>query len=106
MQVVGFHRASPSATLDNIQYNNLFITKCQAKNDKNLTTPKDARHIITPAVKTPKKIDKNDLENLISKRPAIKAPVQAPVIGSGIATNKNKPKTSNLLTFLLLFSAF
>ena len=48
--------------------------------------------IISPAVSTPKKINKSDFLGFIPNNTAIRLPVQAPVPGSGMATKRNKPR--------------
>ena len=51
--------------------------------------------MIIPAVITPRVAARNDFFLSIFKSAAIKHPVQAPVPGSGIPTNKNKPQYFN-----------
>ena len=46
--------------------------------------------IIIPAISIPKAIIGNDFFILMSVRAAISAPVQPPVPGRGIATNKSR----------------
>ena len=56
---------------------------------------------IIPAVRTPKTIGGIAFFGGKSKKFAIKEPTQAPVPGSGIATNKNKPKAAKFCNFSL-----
>ena len=42
-----------------------------------------------------------NFQQFLSKKFAIKEPTQAPVPGSGIATNKNKPKAAKFCNFSL-----
>ena len=46
---------------------------------------------ITPAISTPRKIDSNARLKLIPRTTAATEPVQAPVIGRGVATNNTSP---------------
>ena len=50
-----------------------------------------AQVTITPAINIPMKIDKKACLNFSPKRTAISEPVQAPVMGRGIATNSTRP---------------
>ena len=54
------------------------------------------------ARKIPQRIAGIDFLNLIPKRAAIKAPVQAPVPGSGIPTKRRIPKNSYYCILSLL----
>lgn len=53
--------------------------------------------IIIPAISIPKAIIGNDFFILMSVRAAISAPVQPPVPGRGIATNKSRPQSRQRL---------
>jgi hypothetical protein len=65
-----------------------------------LITPKAHNEdTIIPAAITPRTIEIKAYLNLILKRVAAITPVQAPVIGSGIATRIKSPKDSYLITF-------
>ena len=57
-----------------------------------VTTLPVAANIIHPAVNTPKTNGIQAFLNGTCRKFAIKEPTQAPVPGSGIATNKNNPK--------------
>ena len=57
--------------------------------------------IIIPAISIPKAIIGNDFFILMSVRAAISAPVQPPVPGRGIATNKSRPQSRQRLIFSL-----
>ena len=67
-------------------------------------------YIITVAKRIPKKIASEDFLMSTFNKDAIKAPVHAPVPGSGIPTNNNNPRNSNFLIVSLfpiaLFSSF
>lgn len=66
-----------------------------------LTTLPVAIKIIIPATRTPSAKGKNAFFTGIFKKLAINEPTQAPVPGSGIATNKNRPKDAKVCNLLL-----
>jgi len=57
---------------------------------------------ITPAIKTPIEIATNERIKPKSNKKATTLPVQAPVMGKGIATKRSNPKSSSLSTNRLL----
>lgn len=59
--------------------------------------PYEIIDIIIVASINPHIIAGNDFLNFISRREAIKEPVHAPVPGSGIPTNRTKPRNSYFL---------
>jgi len=59
--------------------------------------------MIIPAIKTPKLIITSAFFFSIPKTKAISAPLQAPVKGSGIATNGKRVQTAYFSTFLECF---
>ena len=61
---------------------------------------------IRPAVRTPRAIARELFFLSIPRNQAPRHPVQAPVIGSGIATNIESPMYPYLLTSFLTFSTF
>jgi hypothetical protein len=71
-------------------------------NRKKPKKPYDTPLRINPAITTPKNIDGSAYFSLISKRSAIREAVQAPVPGSGIATNNMSPTEANFKTFFVL----
>jgi hypothetical protein len=60
--------------------------------------PIQAKLTIIPANKTPKIIAGKANRNLMPKRKAATLPVQAPVTGKGIMTNRTNPKASYFST--------
>ena len=62
--------------------------------------------MIKPAINTPSAIIGNALLNLMSSNAAIKAPVQPPVPGIGIATKRRSPQDLYLKTLSLFFAVF
>jgi len=66
-------------------------------------TPTVAKSTIAPAIMTPKLIIVSAFLKGMPKTKATKHPVQLPVIGKGIATNKSKAKSLNLSTLILCF---
>lgn len=57
--------------------------------------------MIIPAIRMPRAIIGKDFFILMSVRAAISAPVQPPVPGRGMATNKSRPQSRQRLTFSL-----
>ena len=58
------------------------------------------------AARTPAKIEIKALLRFISSRDATRAPVQAPVPGSGIATKRKSPHVAYFVILSLFLSAF
>jgi len=74
---------------------------------ESLITPAVTKLTITPAINTPKIISKKAFLIGTPKTKAAKAPVQAPVKGKGMATNKIKASSLNFWNFLeCLFLVF
>jgi hypothetical protein len=71
------------------------IKTCQPNSVAKVTT--------IPAINTPIEIATKDLEKPKSNKKAATLPVQAPVIGKGIATKRTSPRSSSLSTNRLLF---
>ena len=68
-----------------------------------LIIPKLAKVTITPEIIIPLTIIGKAYQNLIPKTNAAIEPVQAPVIGSGIATKNNKNNAPYFSNFSLFF---
>ncbi len=65
--------------------------------------PKVSKLTIIPAIRTPIKIDQIDLLKDSPKIQAASAPVQAPVLGRGMATNIISPNTPYLFILVSVF---